>query len=98
LYRQRAIEMLEGKSTPDHVHMCLIIPLKYSIAFTIGLLKGKSAVRIHRYMHRKRQISAKSFCSSRYCVSTLGLNEETIRIYIRQQEESEKQQLELDFE
>ena len=98
LCRQRGIEMLEGTLKSDHVHMCLSIPPKYSIAFTVGFLKGKSAVRIHRYMHRKGQPTPKSFWSRGYCVSTVGLDEETIRTYIRQQEAFEKQQMELDFE
>jgi putative transposase len=98
LCRQRGIEMLEGTLKSDHVHMCLSIPPKYSIAFTIGFLKGKSAVRIHQYMHRKGQPTPKSFWSRGYCVSTVGLDEETIRTYIRQQEAFEKQQMELDFE
>lgn len=90
--------MLEGTLKSDHVHMCLSIPPKYSIAFTVGFLKGKSAVRIHRYMHRKGQPTPKSFWSRGYCVSTVGLDEETIRTYIRQQEAFEKQQMELDFD
>ena len=48
LCRQRGIELLEGHAMPDHVHLCLSIPPKYSVANTIGFLKGKSAVRIHR--------------------------------------------------
>jgi putative transposase len=48
-------------------------------------------------MHRKGQPTPKSFWSRGYCVSTVGLDEETIRTYIRQQEAFEKQQMELDF-
>ena len=69
---------------PDHVHMCLSIPPKYSVAFVIGFLKGKSAVRIHRQCGEKR-VYGLHFWSVGYCVSTVGLNEETIRDYIRQQ-------------
>ena len=98
LCRQRGIEVLEGTLRPDHVHMCLSIPPKYSISFTIGFLKGKSAVRIHRYMNEQRQSTPKNFWSRGYCVSTVGLDEETVLNYIRQQEAFEKQQMELDFE
>ena len=98
LCRQRGLEILEGNLRPDHVHMCLCVPPKYSVAFTIGFLKGKSAVRIHRYMNRKGQATPKHFWSRGYCVSTVGLDEETIRTYIRQQEAFEKQQMELGFE
>ncbi|HBN77160.1 MAG TPA: IS200/IS605 family transposase, partial [Planctomycetaceae bacterium] len=48
LCRQKEIEILKGNAQPDHVHLLLSIPPKYSVAMTIGYLKGKSAVRIHR--------------------------------------------------
>jgi putative transposase len=50
----QAIEAIEGHVMPDHVHRCLSIPSKYSVAFAIGFLKGKSAVRIHRQSGEKR--------------------------------------------
>jgi putative transposase len=58
LCQQRGIELLEGKTMPDHVHMLLSVPPKYSIAHTIGFLKGKSAVRIHRNV-----LKTKALCS-----------------------------------
>jgi len=97
LCRQRGIELLEGNLRPDHVHMCLSIPPKFSVAFVIGFLKGKSAVRVHRYLVKDKQAKGKHLWSRGYCVSTVGLDEETIRKYIREQEEAEKQ-LDLDFE
>ena len=48
LCKQRGIELLEGHAMPDHIHVVLSIPPKYSVANTVGFLKGKSAVRIHR--------------------------------------------------
>jgi len=48
LCKQFGVELIEGHAMPDHVHLCLSIPPKYSIANTVGRLKGKSAVRIHR--------------------------------------------------
>ena len=48
LCRQRGVEFIDGHLMPDHIHMCLSVPPKFSIAFVIGFLKGKSAVRIHR--------------------------------------------------
>ena len=47
LCRQKGLDLLEGKAMPDHVHMLLSVA-KYSVAMTMGYLKGKSAVRIHR--------------------------------------------------
>jgi len=48
LCRQRGVELMEGHLMRDHVHICVSVPPKYSIAFVIGFLKGKSAVRIGR--------------------------------------------------
>ena len=57
LCRQRRIELVEGHATPDHVHLCLSIPPRYSVAHTIGFLKGKSVVRIHRELLHERRMS-----------------------------------------
>ena len=97
LCRQRGVELLEGTLRPDHIHMCLRVPPKFSIAFVIGFLKGKSAVRIHRKIGNKRVTGLHFWCRG-YCVCTVGLDEETVRKYIREQEEREKEQLELDFD
>jgi len=97
LCRQRGIEMVEGHLMPDHIHMCLSVPPKYSIAFAIGFLKGKSAVRIHRQILRNKRVTGLHFWSRGYCVSTIGLDEATIRKYIRDQDKLEKQQMEIDF-
>ena len=48
LCRQRGVELLEGHAMSDHIHLCLSIPPKLSVSHTIGFLKGKSAVKIHR--------------------------------------------------
>ena len=98
LCRQRGVELLEGHLVRDHVHMCLSVPPKYSIAFVIGFLKGKSAVRIHRQVLKAKRVTGLHFWARGYCVSTVGLDEATIRNYIREQEELEKRQLELEFE
>jgi putative transposase len=52
LCRQKVIELLEGHAMPDHLHMLLSVPPKYSVAMTVGYLKGKSVVRIHRALLR----------------------------------------------
>jgi putative transposase len=96
--RQRGIELVEGHLMPDHIHMCVSIPPKHSVAFAIGFIKGKSAVRIHRQILGKKKVTGLHFWSRGYCVSTVGLNEETIRKYIREQEALEKRQGELEFE
>ena len=97
LCRQRNIDVVEGVLKPDHVHMCLSVPPKYSIAHAIGFLKGKSAVRLHRGLGERR-LTGLHFWARGYCVSTVGLDEESIRNYIREQEEIEIQQQTLDLE
>jgi putative transposase len=98
LCRQRGVELLEGHLMPDHVHLCLKVAPKFSIAFVIGFLKGKSAVRIHRRILGNKRVTGLHFWARGYCVSTVGLDEETIRAYIREQEQIEKQQLDLNFD
>jgi len=90
------VELVEGHALPDHVHLCLSIPPKYSVANTVGILEGKSAIKIHRqYMGRERNFTGFHFWARGYCVSTVGLDEEMIRQYIRSQEEEEKRQEQL---
>ena len=76
---------LEGHAVSDHVHLCLSIPPKYSVAFAIGFLKGKSAVRIHRELLHERRMAGLHFWATGYWVSTVGSDEATVRQYIRQQ-------------
>ena len=97
LCRQRGVELLEGHLRPDHVHMCLSVPPKYSIAHTVGFLKGKSAIRIHRDLLKERRMTGLHFWATGYCVSTVGLDEERIREYIREQEKLESGQGDLDL-
>jgi len=77
--------------------MCLSIPPKYSVSHTIGFLKGKSAVLIHRKLMGHRRLVGLHFWSTGYCVSTVGLDEEKVRRYIREQEELESKQGDLDL-
>ena len=97
LCRQRGIDVVEGVLKSDHVHMCLRVPPKYSIAYAIGFLKGKSAIRIHRSRGNTR-VTGLNFWARGYCVSTVGLNEATIRAYLREQEEHDSGQGTFDFE
>lgn len=96
LCEQNKVEMVEGHAMPDHIHLLLSIPPKYSVAHTVGFLKGKSAIRIHReYLGRQRNYTGFHFWARGYCVSTVGIEEQTIRDYIRHQEEEEKREEQL---
>ena len=90
--------LLEGQLVPDHIHKCLSVPPKVSIAFIIGFLKGKRAIRIHREILKVKRVTGLHFWSRSYCVCTVGFDEETTRKYISEQEEAEKQQQDLEFE
>ena len=93
LCNQAGVELVEGHAMSDHVHLCLSIAPKYSVANTVGFLKGKSAIRIHReYLGRTRNFTGFHFWARGYCVSTVGLDEAVIREYIRNQEGEEKRQ------
>ncbi len=69
---------------------------KYSVANTAGFLKGKSAIRIHReYLGRKRNYTGFHFWARGYCVSTVGIDEQAVRVYVRAQEAEERRQEQL---
>ena len=88
---QRDLKIIEGHAMPDHIHTCISIPPKYSVGNAIGFLKGKSAIRLHREFGSMGM--GKHFWIRGYNVSTVGLDEEQIRRYIREQEKSDRQQM-----
>jgi putative transposase len=95
---QHDIELVEGHAMGDHVHLLLSVPPKFSVSNTVGFLKGKSAIQIHRrFLGRERNFRGFHFWARGYCVSTVGLDEAKIRQYIREQEEEERRQEVLPF-
>lgn len=93
LCRQACIELVEGYAMKDHIHMLLMIPPRFGVAQTVGFLKGKSAIRIFReYQQVSRNFTGRHFWARGYCVSTVGLGEQMIQEYIRNQEQEEKRQ------
>ena len=88
---QRGSKILEGHLMSDHVHICISIPPKYSVANVVGYIKGKSAISIaRRFMGRNRNFAGENFWARGYFVSTVGLDEEMVRAYIRQQEKEDE--------
>lgn len=93
---QAGVELLEGYAMKDHIHMLLMTPPKFSVAHTVGFLKGKSAIRIFReYKQVSRNFTGRHFLARGYCVSTVGLAEKVIREYIKNQEKEEVRQEQL---
>ena len=86
LCRWKGVNLLEAEACPDHIHILVEIPPKFSISNFMGFLKGKSSLMIHekwgnmKYKYRNRQ-----FWCRGYYVSTVGKNEKKIEEYIKQQ-------------
>lgn len=98
LAKQKECKILEGHLMSDHVHMCISIPPKYSVANVVGYIKGKSAISIaRRFNGRTRNFSGENFWARGYFVSTVGLDEEMIRSYIRNQEKEDAHYDQLKF-
>lgn len=88
---QRESRIEEGHLLPDHVHMLISIPPKYSVAQVVGYIKGKSAIHIARvYAGRRRNFKGQHFWARGYFVSTVGRDEASIRRYIQQQEAEDR--------
>ena len=69
LFRQKGAEVLEGYAMADHVHVCVSVPPKLSIAEVVGFVKGKSAIQFHRkYLGRKQNFGAGSVFGPFVCV------------------------------
>ena len=90
LSKQKGIEITEGHICPDHVHMVISIPPKFSISSMLGFLKGKSAIRLHQMFSKKRPVVQKSFWSRGYFVRTVGIDREIAEEYVRNQWKKDK--------
>ncbi|MEF2825385.1 MAG: IS200/IS605 family transposase [Peptococcaceae bacterium] len=87
LCKYKGVEILEGHLMPDHVHLVLSIPPKLSVSAFMGYLKGKSALMMfERHANLKYKFGNRKFWAEGYYVSTVGLNEATVRKYVREQE------------
>ena len=98
LAEQWECKVEEGHLMPDHVHMLLSVPPKYSVSNVMGFIKGKSAIHIARvYAGRRRNFVGQHFWARGYWVSTVGKNEAAVRQYIQDQEKEDRrlEQLEL---
>ena len=91
LAERKESEIEEGHLLPDHVHMLIAIPPKYSVSQVIGFIKGKSAIHLARvYGERKKNYAGQHFWARGFFVSTVGRDEQAIREYINKQEEEDK--------
>ena len=89
LFERRGCELPGGSACADHVHVCVRIPPKHAVSDVMGYVKGKSAMVLRdRHPEWAKAVGKdKTFWARGYYVSTVGLNEETIRRYVAEQEE-----------
>lgn len=83
---QKGVEIIEAEACPDHIHMLVMIPPKYSVAQIVGYLKGKSSLMIFdRHANLKYKYGNRHFWCRGYYVDTVGKNKKKIEEYIRNQ-------------
>ena len=86
LCERKGIEIIEAELCPDHIHMLIRIPPKYSVSEIMGYLKGKSSLIIFdRHASLKYKYGSRHFWCRGYFVDTVGKNAKKIEEYIRRQ-------------
>ena len=88
---EKGIEIIQAEACPDHIHMLLSIPPKYSVSTFMGFLKGKSSLMIFdRHANLKYKYANRTFWARGYYVDTVGRNKEQIKEYIKNQLEQDQ--------
>ena len=86
LCQQKGVEIIEAEACPDHIHMLISIPPKYSVSQIMGFLKGKSSLMIFdRHANLKYKYGNRHFWARGYYVDTVGRNKKQVQEYIRTQ-------------
>lgn len=87
LCEYKEVEIIEAHAMKDHIHMLITIPPKLAVSSFMGYLKGKSSLMIfERHANLKYKYGNRNFWAKGYFVSTVGLKDEVVREYIRNQE------------
>ena len=87
----KGVEIIEAQAYPDHIHMLVKIPPKISVSSFMGYLKGKSSLMIfEEHANLKYNYGNRHFWAEGYYVSTVGLNKNTIKRYIQNQDLEDK--------
>ena len=89
--QKRGVEILELNVQIDHVHLVFSIPPRYAVSRFMGYLKGKLALRLFgRFPQLRKRYWGQHVWSRGYCVSTVGLDEDRIRKYVKWQTKKEE--------
>ena len=93
LCEYKEVEIIEAYAMKDHIHMLLAIPPKLAVSSFMRYLKGKSSLMIfERHANLKYKYGNRNFWAKGYFVSTVGLNDDVVREYIRNQEKEDMMQ------
>jgi len=89
---QKGCEAVELNIQIDHVHLIVMVPPKISISDYLGIVKGRTAIRVfNRFRNlKKKPYWGNHFWAKGYCVDTVGLDAEMIRKYVKYQEDKER--------
>lgn len=90
LCEAKGFDILEGAIRKDHVHMLVSVPPKFSPSHVMKVLKGRSAERLgRRFPELRKRYWGMHIWARGYFVSTTGIDDETIREYVKKQREEE---------
>lgn len=90
----KGVEIIEMNVQIDHIHLLCSIPPKVSVSDLLGILKGKLAIKIFKsYPHLKQKpYWGNHFWSRGYFVTTVGIDEDIIKRYVKYQEVEDKKE------
>lgn len=86
------IEYVERNIQPDHVHLIVSFPPKYSVAKAVGIMKQNTGAALKEkfdFIKERYSRTRGSVWSTGYYVSTVGLDEHMIQNYVRYQEKED---------
>ena len=94
---QKGCEVVELNVQRDHVHLLVMVPPKVSISELVGVLKGRTAIRVFKHFPylKQKPYWGNHFWARGYCVDTVGLDAEMIRRYVKYQEQKERREEQL---
>ena len=97
--QRQECEVMELNIQRDYVHLISMVPPKVSISNLLGILKGRTAIRVFKQFPnlKKKPYWGNHLWARGYCVDTVGLNEEMIRKYVQYQEKKERREEQLRF-
>lgn len=92
LLEWKSSEMIELNIQRDHVHLIVSVPPKISISQLMGILKGKTAIKIFKSYPqlRTKPYRGNHFWAKGYCVDAVGLDEDKIKKYVKYLEEQQR--------